>query len=333
MRGMLASGLAGVLALPTRPSVAKPMVPEGVQAFEVASHALTRFRPWAQETRFGALAFVGGLQLTSPFSGFGGISGLHLDTHDGRLLMVTDAGLFLSGRLECDGLVPRALSGMRASAVLDSKGRAMARSGRGDVESLASGPQGVFIGVEGVNEIWRFPGPDPLGQRGSLVPVPPGVKKLGRNLGLESLALIGSGPRAGTLIAIGEAGPSPQADLPGFLISGSRPGSFTIAKSWRFNATDADIGPDGRLYLLERHFSLLDGVSMQIRRFALDHIVPGARLEGEVLIRADMRDEIDNMEGLTVTTGPQGEIVLTLVSDDNFSAFQRTLLLRFVLAA
>jgi hypothetical protein len=37
------------------------------------------------------------------------------------------------------------------------------------------------------------------------------------------------------------------------------------------------------------------------------------------------------MEGLGIHRSPQGETVLTLISDDNFSALQRTLLLQFTL--
>jgi hypothetical protein len=38
------------------------------------------------------------------------------------------------------------------------------------------------------------------------------------------------------------------------------------------------------------------------------------------------------MEGLSVHRSPSGETVLTLISDDNFSPLQRTLLLQFTLA-
>jgi hypothetical protein len=41
--------------------------------------------------------------------------------------------------------------------------------------------------------------------------------------------------------------------------------------------------------------------------------------------------QVDNMEALGVHRTPQGETVLTLLSDDNFSALQRTLLLQFTL--
>jgi hypothetical protein len=37
------------------------------------------------------------------------------------------------------------------------------------------------------------------------------------------------------------------------------------------------------------------------------------------------------MEGLSVHRAADGAVVLTLVSDDNFSVFQRTLLLQFTL--
>jgi hypothetical protein len=38
------------------------------------------------------------------------------------------------------------------------------------------------------------------------------------------------------------------------------------------------------------------------------------------------------MEALAIMRGPTGEILLTLISDNNFNFFQRTVLLRFVWA-
>ncbi len=43
--------------------------------------------------------------------------------------------------------------------------------------------------------------------------------------------------------------------------------------------------------------------------------------------------DIDNMEGLAVHRTDAGDIILTLISDDNFSPLQRTLLLQFRLVA
>jgi hypothetical protein len=68
-----------------------------------------------------------------------------------------------------------------------------------------------------------------------------------------------------------------------------------------------------------------------MRRVALGEIKPGAVVDGPVLFDVDLGYEIDNMEGLSVHRSAGGETVLTLISDDNFSAVQRTLLLQFTL--
>jgi hypothetical protein len=54
-------------------------------------------------------------------------------------------------------------------------------------------------------------------------------------------------------------------------------------------------------------------------------------VDGPVLFEADLSCEIDNMEGLAVHQMADGAIVLTFVSDDNFSPLQRTELLQFTL--
>ena len=85
------------------------------------------------------------------------------------------------------------------------------------------------------------------------------------------------------------------------------------------------------LVLLERRFSWTSGLSVRIRRITLGEIRPGALVNGPILFEADLGYEIDNMEGLSVHRSAGGEIVLTLISDDNFSIIQRTLLLQFTL--
>jgi len=74
------------------------------------------------------------------------------------------------------------------------------------------------------------------------------------------------------------------------------------------------------------------GLAIRMRRIALSDIRPGALVDGAVLFDADLGYEIDNMEGLSAHRTAAGETVLTLISDDNFSAIQRTLLLQFTLA-
>ena len=60
-------------------------------------------------------------------------------------------------------------------------------------------------------------------------------------------------------------------------------------------------------------------------------VAPGAVVDGPSLFETDLGNEIDNMEGIDSFVTAEGETVLTLVSDDNFSMIQRTLLLQFTL--
>ena len=95
--------------------------------------------------------------------------------------------------------------------------------------------------------------------------------------------------------------------------------------------SDLALLPAGDMLVLERKFSWTTGLFIRMRSIALGDLRPGALVKGPVLFEADLRHSIDNMEGLSVHRGPDGETIITMVSDDNFSALQRTLLLQFTL--
>ena len=122
----------------------------------------------------------------------------------------------------------------------------------------------------------------------------------------------------GTLIAISERGLDQAGNLRAFLIGGPAPGTFAIKRIERFDISDAALLPSGDLLILERSLSWPEGLLVQIRRIRIGDIKPGAVVDGPVIFEADLRFEIDNMEGLAVHQTPAGEIVLTLISDDNF---------------
>ena len=92
-----------------------------------------------------------------------------------------------------------------------------------------------------------------------------------------------------------------------------------MAKAARCSAflpVGADVGPDGRFYLLERDFTGV-GFRTRIRSFAPD-------FTGERLLLEAANATHDNLEGISVWTDPEGDLRLTLISDDNFRFFQRT---------
>ena len=190
----------------------------------------------------------------------------------------------------------------------------------------------VYVGIERVNQIVRFDTrKDGLRARGQPVAVPPAIKSLPPNLGVECLVVPPPGaPLAGTLIAIAERGLDANGNHQGFLI-GRAGGAFSLKRTDDFDVSDCAATPDGELLVLERRFSWLRGLAMRIRSVPLAQVRPGALLDGPALIAADLGQQIDNMEGLSVHRAPDGALVLTLISDDNFSVLQRTVLLQFAL--
>ena len=78
----------------------------------------------------------------------------------------------------------------------------------------------------------------------------------------------------------------------------------------------ADIGPDNKLYVLERDFTGI-GFRTRVRRFDLD----GAN-EEEVLRTANATH--DNLEGIAVWQDDGGAMRITMIADDNFRWFQQT---------
>ena len=137
-------------------------------------------------------------------------------------------------------------------------------------------------------------------------------------------------PRAGTLIAISERGLDPAGNILGFLLNPSA-GTFTVKRSDEFDISDCTITPKGDLLILERRFSWVRGLAIRIRKLALSGVKPGALLDGPEVFAGDMGQQVDNMEGISIHRAADGATVLTLISDDNFSPLQRTVLLQFAL--
>jgi len=137
-------------------------------------------------------------------------------------------------------------------------------------------------------------------------------------------------PLAGTLIAMSERGLDPQGNLIAFLVGGPTPGQFAVRRTNDFDISDAVL-LGGDVLVLERKFSWAAGVGIRIRRIPLESIAPGALVDGPSIFDADLGQEIDNMEGIDAHVTAEGDTVLTMVSDDNFSLIQRTLLLQFTL--
>lgn len=319
---------------PPKPLVPDPNPATAPVSIEVNARPLPSFDSRDRShIRFGKLEYRSGLVLTSRFPGFGGLSGLRLDAKGERFISISDKGNWFTGRILYRGRAMTGLDDVEAAPMLGPDGRPITARGWFDSESIALDGPFVYIGLERVNQVLRFDFSQGFTRaRGEIFAMPAAVRRLPFNRGLEALVMVPQGMKlAGTLIAISERGLDAQGNLLAFLVGGPTPGSFGVRRTDGFDVSDAVLLPAGELLLLERKFSLVDGVGIRIRRIPLTAMAPGAVVDGPSIFEADLSAEIDNMEGIDAHVTPEGDTVLTMVSDDNFSPIQRTLLLQFTL--
>jgi hypothetical protein len=242
-------------------------------------------------------------------------------------------GNWFTGSIVYQGQKMTGLADVEAAPMLGPDGRPIITRGWYDSESIALDGSFVYIGLERANRVLRFDFSKGFTRaRGEVVPLPPAASRLPNNKGLEALVFVPKGmPLAGTLIAMSERGLDAKGNLIGFLVGGPTPGQFSVRRTETFDISDAVLLPSGELLILERKFSWFAGLGIRIRRIALASVAPGAVVDGPSIFQADLENEVDNMEGIDAHVTPEGETVLTMVSDDNFSPLQRTMLLQFTL--
>ena len=285
------------------------------------------------QIRFGALEFRGGLELTSSNPAFGGISGLHIESDGAHFLAITDHGSWLRGRIEYRDGKPVGITDAEMAPILGSDGKPLAARGWYDTESLTERDGIFYIGIERVEQIVRLDyRRDGFKARAEPIKVPSDFKTFRYNKSLECLVAPPQGaPLSGMLIVVTERSLDARGNLRSFLLDGDRVTRFSVKRTDDFDVSDCAILPPSDLLLLERRYSLLRGVAMRIRRVPLESLKMDALVDGRAMIEADLAYAIDNMEGMAVHRTSSGEIIVTLVSDDNFSFIQRNLLLQFAI--
>lgn len=283
--------------------------------------------------RFGRLTFLGGLELKSKDPEFGGISSLQVDPDGSGFVAISDHAHWLTGRFVEENGALKGIERARIAPIIAPDGRRMKHTRYFDCEGLARRGNQLFVSVERTHDILQFDLANFPNGRGKLIEVPSAMKALRGNAGIEGLGVLPKeSPYSGALIAFAEKAPrdAKSTDNPGFII-GPKGGTLGLRKISDFDVTDLNFLPDGDMLVLERRFVPIFGIGFRIRRIPIAAVKPGAVLDGEVLIEADLSQQIDNMEALGVHRGADGKPVLTIMSDDNFSLLQRNLVLRFAL--
>ncbi len=302
------------------------------EVIPVKTRQIENFKIGSDQKVFGKLEFIGGIEMSSSNALLGAVSSIRFRPDGRSFVAVMDTGHWLEGRIERDA--KGRLSGVSdlvGTSMMDSKGRSEQVKTRMDAEGLAFRDGEVLVSYEGFHRVDAYPDPG-FAQSRPLRSIPFLIPKSGLkdNRSFETLTVSPkSSPLAGAPVLIAEASFDKNNHLYAAVLDGPLKGLFGVKDKDPYAVTDGAFLPNGDLLILERRFGFAQGIGMEIRRISGDSIKPGAVVDGEVLLEADMGYQIDNMEGMDVVVMPDGNIRVIIVSDDNHSILERNLMLEF----
>ncbi len=339
-----AAGLTGIGIAATLPggSLAVPVA----QALPLSSTPLPLNRDDPSARRIGALLFMGAVHLRSSNALFGGLSALRWrdDLHGGWLLSVSDTGNWVMFRpVERDGRLVGVTAG-RIAPVLMADGKPAIDKESGDAESLewpADGDDTAGIFFEQDHRLQVYPGIDPDHLQ-SFARAPAHVYRFKgtadwpANGGGEAFVQLDG--TAELVFAETARGADGAHDV--LLLSDRGNVRLGYRPPEDFSPTDAVLLDAGHILLLNRKFSPTGGIGAAIVLVdlsALNAARASSKLPADLelpwreVARWAPPFTLDNMEGLALRRDG-ARVFLYVVSDDNLSGLQRTVLMKFELA-
>lgn len=273
----------------------------------------------------GELALTGAWELTSKHGWFGGFSALAA-MPGGLMIAGTDRGFLLD--LDLSGDSPRAVPGSYRFAGISGRGRKEFV----DLESLTRDPATgtLWGGFEYDNLVVRWAKD---GTR--TITAPPEIAAWSLNSGAEAMTRLADGRFL--LIEEGDnegIARQHQAFLyPGEPAEGGAPLASHFAAPDGYSPVDVTQLPDGRLLILLRQvrYALPARFDTAIVIADPGAIRPGKVWQGRTIQRLVGGIFADNFEGIAFVPSAEDPAKgsIWLISDNNFSIFQRSLLLRF----
>jgi len=276
---------------------------------------------------FGSLTLLSAFQLESKDKRFGGLSGLSVGA-DGKLYAISDRGYWLSASMQLDSngalmnLVDWQIAPMLTTTKTPVTGRLR------DAEAMAQAQDGSFlVAFEGNHRIWRYSAPpNTFSSTPVSVEIPPAIRGAPSNGGMEGLTLLPDG----RLLILTEEFANADGSFKGWLIEEGKSAELSYVPADGFRVTDCAALPNGDVLVLERRYALVAILSARITLVKANAIQPGAKLVGNELLKLEQPLAAENYEGIAIKQTSNGTIIF-IVSDDNYSSFQQTLLLQFLL--
>jgi hypothetical protein len=274
----------------------------------------------------GDLALTGAWELTSAHGWFGGFSALAARGEQG-LVAGSDRGFLLD--IDLSGPAPRAVPGSFRFVGKTNWGRTEVV----DLESLARDQRTgtLWAAFEGANRLVRLA---PDGTRTDALPAE--MRDWSYNSGAETMVRLADG----RFLVIAEGEGRDDDGLHAGLVfprdpveETSVPRPFRFAAPRRYDPVDATQLPDGRVLILLRRVEYAIPARFDTAIAIADPraIRADAPWQGRIIQRLDAGVFADNFEGIAFVPSADDPArgAVWVIADDNFSVFQRSLLVRF----
>jgi hypothetical protein len=281
------------------------------------------------QTTVDALDYVAGFALDSTAPEWGGYSGMVMAADGNSLLAVSDVGYWLKLELKCDEAGKlTGVGAARLEPLLDEAGKPVAGKEWSDAEAITATADGhLVVAFERRHRLWRYASVDgvPSGPA-TAIAVPADVSALPENGGIEAMAAIG----ADGFVLIAESADAGETSR--LWIKAKELGdtwrSGTVERSDEFEPTDLSEQSTAYSLLLERRYSESEGPAARISVISpIATSEPKFSAERLAVLRLPL--SVDNFEAIGQRTTSNGETFIYVMSDDNQSDSQRTLLLQF----
>jgi hypothetical protein len=280
-----------------------------------------------ERKKFGSLTLLSAFRLASNDKRFGGLSGLSIGI-DGKLYAVSDNGYWISAKMvtEPNGVLSDLIDWRIASLLTTTKKPVI--GALRDAEALAVTEDGSFlVAFEGNHRIWRYdPPPQTFESSPIAMPIPAAIGRAPSNGGVEGLAMLPDG----RLLALTEEFENPDGSFKGWLINKGRFAELSYVPAEGFRVTDCAALNNGDVLVLERRYIPFGILSARLTLVKADSLQAGAKLIGKELLKLEQPLAVENFEAIAAQPTSNGTIVY-IVSDNNYSPFQQTLLLQFLL--
>lgn len=279
--------------------------------------------PQGASRKIGALEYREGWVFDSPYTAFGGFSGMAL-LGDREFLLVSDTGIVARFILTRDGKIVDS----SIKPIPEGPGSANNKLAR-DMESLVASPDGeiFWIGFEHVNAIWKYSADS---EAALAKAQPKAMQGWSGNRGPESMARLTDGR---FLVLSENADDDPRGKR---AVLFARDPTEAPDDAIRFFYDSQDKGlptdvqqlPDGRVLILHRSVSLSHGFVSTLAVADVSQIREEYILRSRTIARIAPPYITENFEGMTIVR-EGNDLMLWMVSDDNLMGFQRNLLIKY----